>query len=286
MDSSSPSRAVWTRWPFVLAVSVLVVGLVLTAIGVSGGKSRDAATVTIAQQDPEHGGSAVLASLPFSEAWARLKTPGREFVIAVAGDSTGNESGEWVDRVSRQLAERYDRPLVEHSWSLEGAQYGSPISPASDAHGAALTVWNGSAPGKTAAYSLKHLDALIPVRPDVVIINHGLNNVRNPEGTVPEMTSLIRAIEQKWSGHIGYAVVLENPRLDSWQSAHEEVIHRVTEWAESNPNILPLDVYDAYLDADAPRQLLHDDRLHPNPRGSTLSADTILEALHAAGAGS
>lgn len=284
MVTPPPMRAVWARWPFLLIVAALVTALVLVSVGLSGQKGRDDATVTVAQNDPGDGESAVLSSIPFSEAWKRLNTSGREFVIAIAGDSTGNEPGEWVDRVSRTLAERFDRPLVEHPWSLEDAEYGSPIFQEADSRSnAALTVWNGSAPGKTAAYSLEHLDALIPVRPDVVIINHGLNNVRNPEGAVPEMSSLIHAIEQKWSGHIGYAVVLENPRFDTWQSAHRDVIDLVTEWAESNPNILPLDVYDAYLKSDEPKRLLHDDHLHPNTQGSALTAETILEALVDAG---
>lgn len=232
-------------------------------------------SVTIAQEDE----ASSVPILRFAGAWSELADTERTFTVLVAGDSTGDQPGEWVDIAFRSLALENDRPLVIHQWDKETAAYGSEIRANEDATGAELVVWNGSAAGKTAAYSLEHLDVLAPEHPDVVFINHGLNNSRHPDAVGGELTDLVAAIESRWGGTVGYAAILENPRFDEWHDGHAAVIDQVRTWATAHPDILLIDAYSAYLDTGDPLDYLLPDELHPTPDGSELTASTVLDAI-------
>ncbi|SEC59745.1 hypothetical protein SAMN04489806_3313 [Paramicrobacterium humi] len=282
-DASMPRRRRRGIRVAALALSLAAAASV-GAVVVSAFRPTEAPPVAVAQQAPHHGTTAVVASVPFDDAWKRIDQRDHPFVIAVAGDSTGNEPGEWVDLAFRRLAVETDRPLVEHPWNLESNAYDPEITANSDAANAPLIVWNGSASGKTAAYSLEHIDTLLPKRPDILIINHGLNNVRKPRAVGPEFSNLLAAVEQRWPASVGYAVILENPRFDKWHEAHKRVLEDVRAWAAPRTNVLLIDVNAAYLAAEAgPASFLVGDRLHPNPSGSALTAGTVLDALTRAG---
>lgn len=217
--------------------------------------------------------------LPFSDAWSRITDPNRPFVAVVLGDSTGNAQGEWVDLAFRELSEKLDRPLVEHPWNLESARYGEPITANSDSNAAPIIVWNGSASGKTAEYSLRYYDTLVPQQPDVLLLNHGLNNVRKPDAVDGQFSDVLTRTEQSWPRSVGYAALLENPRFDDWADAHDAVLSRVQSWLDERPFVLGIDVHSAYLARRDPLSLLSVDLLHPSAAGSQLTADTVLAAI-------
>ena len=214
----------------------------------------------------------------FADARDQLSDAGRPFVVTVIGDSTGNEPGEWVDRVFRELSEELDRPLIQHPWDILTNEYLPEIRSNEDGASAPIIVWNGSASGKTGAYSLAHFATLVPAQPDLVIFNHGLNNVPKPATVAPQLTALVSEVERYWPQSVGFAAILENPRFDQWASAHTEVIDNVTSWLAENQAIRPIDVHSAYLEA-ADDTLLLPDLLHPSPAGSALTAATVLDAL-------
>jgi lysophospholipase L1-like esterase len=217
--------------------------------------------------------------LPFADAWTRIDDPTRPFVVAVLGDSTGNAEGEWVDLAFRALSEQLDRPLVQHSWNIESARYGSPVTVNADADAAPIVVWNGSASGKTAAYSLRYYDSLVPEQPDVIFLNHGLNNVRDPDAVGGQFSDVLTRTEQAWPVSVGYAALLENPRFDAWADAHEAVLSDVRSWLAERPFVLGIDAHSAYLARPDLSSLLTVDLLHPSPSGSLVTADTVLGAI-------
>lgn len=223
--------------------------------------------------------------LPFADAWNRIDDSSRPFVVVVLGDSTGNAQGEWVDVAFRSLAEQLDRPLIEHPWNLESARYGDPITANADGDGAPLVLWNGSASGKTAAYSLRYYDSLVPEQPDALILNHGLNNVRNPDSVGGEFSDILTRTEQSWPASVGYAALLENPRFDDWAEAHDAVLSRVRSWLDDRPFVLGIDVHSTYLARADLSSLLTVDLLHPSPAGSQVTADTVLAAIELATGG-
>lgn len=254
-------------------------GVTLGAVAVRGYTPVDEATIAIGRDVVVERESIDTDLLPFTDAWTRIDDPEREFVVVVLGDSTGNEQGEWVDRAFRMLSEELDRPLVEHPWNLQTAQYAEPITVNGDAEGAPIVVWNGSASGKTAAYSLENYDRLVPQQPDVLFLNHGLNNVRRPDRVAPEFSDVLTRTEQTWAGTVGYAALLENPRFDDWAAAHDAVLDSVRSWLDERPFVLGIDVHDAYLAREDVATLLTVDLLHPSPAGSQVTAETVLAAI-------
>jgi hypothetical protein len=215
----------------------------------------------------------------FADARDRLADSGRPFVVTVIGDSTGNEAGEWVDLAFRELAEELDRPLVQHPWDILTDSYLPEIRSNADATSAPIIVWNGSASGKTGQYSLEHFDTLVPAQPDLVVFNHGLNNVPEPETVAPQLTALVAEIERYWPESVGYAAILENPRFDEWATAHATVIDNVASWLAENQAVREIDVHGVYRAALSPELLLLPDLLHPSAAGSALTASTVLDAL-------
>lgn len=220
--------------------------------------------------------------LPFTDAWTRIEDTGRPFTVVVLGDSTGNAQGEWVDVAFRSLAEQLDRPLVEHPWNLESSRYDDAITVNADAEGAPIVVWNGSASGKTAEYSLRYYDRLVPEQPDVLFLNHGLNNVRRPDAVGGQFSDVLTRTEQTWPLSVGYAALLENPRFDDWADAHDAVLARVRTWLDERPFVLGIDVHSAYLSRSDLSSLLTVDLLHPSPAGSEVTAETVLATIAAA----
>ncbi|RWZ51592.1 hypothetical protein ELQ90_05640 [Labedella phragmitis] len=256
-----------------------VLGVTLGSVAVRGYTPVDEATIASGHDVVVERESIDTDLLPFKEAWTRIDDPEREFVVVVLGDSTGNEQGEWVDRAFRMLAEELDRPLVEHPWNLQTARYADPITVNGDGDGAPIVVWNGSASGKTAAYSLENYDRLVPQRPDVLFLNHGLNNVRRPDRVGPEFSDILTRTEQSWAGTVGYGTLLENPRFDDWAAAHDSVLEGVRSWLDERPFVLGIDVHEAYLAREDVATLLTVDLLHPSPAGSQVTAETVLAAI-------
>ncbi|MCP2032728.1 lysophospholipase L1-like esterase [Okibacterium sp. HSC-33S16] len=277
LDGSPTRRRVLLRVgvPVVIAAVLAAAFFVLSPRpAVVTGAAADSAGGTIAAAaDP------ALSLASFADARDLLSDADRTFVVQVIGDSTGNEPGEWVDVAFRALAVELDRPLVQHPWDVLSTSYLSPIRSNDDAPNALLEVWNGSASGKTAAYSLANFGALVPVQPDLVILNHGLNNVLAPAQVGDEFTALIAELERSWPSQIGYAALLENPRLDQYAAAHEDVIAHVSEWLTEHPEVRSIDVRSAYLDSPDLPLLLLPDLLHPTPAGSALTAATVLDAI-------
>jgi hypothetical protein len=217
--------------------------------------------------------------VPFGDARDRLADDGRPFIVTVIGDSTGNEPGEWVDLAFQQLAEDLDRPLIQHPWDVLTGSYSPEVRSNEDGASAPIIVWNGSASGKTGKYSLTHFDMLVPEQPDLILFNHGLNNVPDPQAVAPQLAALVAETERYWPKTVGYAAILENPRFDGWATEHTMVIDNVTSWLAENQAVRPIDAHAAYLAAPAPELLLLPDLLHPSPAGSAVTATTVLEAL-------
>lgn len=259
--------------PVVLAAVLATTFFVLTPRPVASSSAGSESGGTIA-------GAANLSLASFADARDKMDQSDRTFVAQIIGDSTGNEQGEWVDIAFRALAVQLDRPLIQHPWDVFSNSYLDPITSNPEGSHAPLIVWNGSASGKTAEYSLAHLDALVPAEPDIVILNHGLNNVLEPAQVGEQFTSLIAEIERHWPSTIGYAALLENPRLDQHAAAHDSVIAHVSTWLAEHQEVRPIDVHSAYLESGDVAALLYPDLLHPAPAGSALTAATVLTALN------
>lgn len=198
----------------------------------------------------------------------------RPYVIAVLGDSTGALPGAWTYLLSRGIADAYNRTVTVHNWSIETNSYTETQTFGS---GAPVTVWNGSARGKSAQYSLKWLPQMAPEPADLTIINHTHNN---PWHAVEGISQLVDSAYRNTRGG-AVAVMLQNPRTDDGERAEmeQQVIDRLrTIYSAPESRAVVVDVNTAFKGGDL-SVLLKPDGAHPSEKGSRLWADTLVSTL-------
>jgi hypothetical protein len=197
------------------------------------------------------------------------------YVISVLGDSTGALDGAWTYLVSQRIADGYHRAVTVHDWNIDTNSY---IDNKNFGSGAPVTVWNGSARGKSAQYSLKWFPQLAPERADLTIINHTHNN---PWHAVEGISQLVHSALGNMRPGGRVVVMLQNPRTDDGDRAELEqrVIDRLrTIYSAPESRALVVDANAAFKGGDL-RALLQPDGAHPSEKGSQLWADTLVSAL-------
>lgn len=213
---------------------------------------------------------------PTGQALEQLRDSEEQWTLAVLGDSTGDESDEWVHILTKRLAEETGRPAVIHDWSIDDERYDDTTE--IRGKGEPIVVWNGSAHGQTAVYSLRHRSDMVPERPDMVIISHGHNH-QDSAAAVDEIGNLARWARTTWQEPPALAVTFQNPRLDNFENRQNATVGNLRKAWANKQNAATIDVFAAYRDTGDPAGLLDSDRLHPNDDGEQLWADTAWEAL-------
>lgn len=186
-------------------------------------------------------------------------------VIAVLGDSTGNDPGEWVDLWAKHLGE--SRRVVEHTWSWKYERWNDQPIRYGKGPGV-VTIWNGSMPGAQPKYALDRLAVMLPVHPDLLVLNYGHNGF--PQDTTAGLARLKAAADTRtW-------VVLQNPGLNDHAAPQEKNLAAVAAWAKSTDTPV-IDVTSAFR-ARGPASLMRD-HAHPNAAGSALWESVVEKAL-------
>lgn len=197
-------------------------------------------------------------------------------VVAALGDSTGNETWEWVYGWSRLLAQT--RPVTVHSWnewSEDG--YIEPLvlpGPADDGAGA-VTVYSGHQSGAPAGYVAEHVEALLPERPDLVILNFGHNDTAADVAT--EMEEALLAVRTVAGSDVPVVVTLQQPQEDD---ANAEVRDAVRAFAVEE-DLGVIDVAGAFEDSGSDLGELLADPVHPNEAGAAVWTEAVARALDA-----
>lgn len=198
---------------------------------------------------------------------------GAEWTLTVLGDSTGNEPGEWVYLLGEYIGGKYQRPVTVYNWDDKASKYdaGTLIT---QGPGAPVKIWNGSAPGKNADYSLQHLADLAPSPADLVVINHG-HNYQTPATAVQGIKTLILAASRT-SENAAFVVTVQNP----WKVPTESStgVQDAIKKEFTGPANGLIDVMAAFKENADPASLIKDD-IHPNALGETLWAETAKKAL-------
>ena len=192
---------------------------------------------------------------------------GAPVVVAALGDSTGNETWEWVYEWGRALAS--DRPVEVVSWN-EWTEDGyiDPVELGSGQDGGTVTLYAGHQSGAGAAYPAGRLEALVPEEPDLVILNYGHND------TVDSVRSgtadTLEALRQRFGGGLPVVVTLQQPQADD---ANAEVRAALADLA-ADEGLPTIDVAAAFEATGDPAVLLAD-TVHPDEDGAALWARTV-----------
>lgn len=207
---------------------------------------------------------------------ALLGEAGRPWTLAVFGDSTGNADDEWVYLLAAQLSAKYDRPVVIHDWSVDANSY-SGETPVGDGSNAPITIWNGSASGQSAGYSLSNFATIAPQQPDLAIVSHG-HNETSVRQAIEEVDGLLRMVATAWPQRPAVALVLQSPRLDADAARQDQVVEALRARYTGGAVSL-IDVHAAFRSRPSLPDLLSADLLHPNAAGEQLWAETVEAAL-------
>lgn len=195
-----------------------------------------------------------------------LAQPGAR--VVVLGDSTGDDTGEWVHLWARSLGTERGATLLR--WDAFG-DAGYVAAQSFGGVGPDVTVRNGSVTGTRASYAMEHLDLLVPDDTDLVLLSYGHNH--GPED-VQQVAELVRRV-RAGAPEAEVVLVLQNPQLDD---AHAEVRQAVEDIAERE-QVPTIDVARAFAEAPRPIGELLVDRVHPSAEGSQVWARTVEDAL-------
>lgn len=206
----------------------------------------------------------------FKAATDKLRTTDAPFVLQVVGDSTGFPDQGWLVTSLQDIHEATGRVIALHTWNNETTKY-DPVRIIGDGE-PTLTVWNGSAPAKDAAYSMQNLATLMPVKPDLLILNHG-HNVK----LIGTLRSLLVQTAAKAGPKAAVAVMKQNPEAGAGQAFQAARMATVEATAKEFRGIELIDAY-AVFDLKNPKLIL-EDGIHPTAEGYRLWADVFLRRL-------
>ncbi len=196
-------------------------------------------------------------------------------VVAALGDSTGNETWEWVYGWARLLAQT--RPVAVLSWnewSEDGYIEPRMLPGPADGMGA-VTLYSGHQSGAPAGYVAEHADDLLPEPPDLVILNFGHNDT--VAGATEGLEEAMRAVRRVATDDVPVVVTLQQPQEED---ANAEVRAAVRAFAVEQ-GLGVIDVAAAFEDSGSELEDLLADPVHPNEAGAALWTEAVARALQA-----
>lgn len=194
-------------------------------------------------------------------------------VVQTLGDSTGNETWEWVFGWGRLLAET--RPVTVAAWNeWSEAGYVDPVVLSEEGEGGPVVIYSGHQSGATADYPVGRLDDLVPEAPDLVILNYGHNNAL--DDVRGQLASTLEALREQFGEDLPVVVTLQQPQSDD---ANADVRDAVRDFAEEQ-ELGWIDVAAAFAESGDPEALLAD-ALHPNEEGAEVWTQAVARTLRA-----
>lgn len=208
-----------------------------------------------------------------TEATELLNDPAREWSLMVFGDSTGNDTDEFVFLLAERMSDHYNRPVIMHRWVDAG--YVAPLTIGAGGN-APIHIWNGSVPGQTATYATKNLEKMAPegVDVDLVMVNYG-HNYKGTWSAEQATLELAQALDDRL-GAKAMLYMLQNPQNPETEdsAAVVSMLRKLT----TDSGYETADVYSAFK-ATGDIGPLMVDNLHPNPAGGKVWAEAVAAKL-------
>ena len=202
--------------------------------------------------------------------------------MIVLGDSTGDETTEWIYLLAQLLAADFPAVTVQYRlWDTGTSNYGAATTIQTGSGAATLTVWNASIAGAT-ALRFSGADFVSGVRPasmgadpDLVILSYGHNGGAAIENQI-SMTGTMAALVNRFLPFTPIILIGENPvTTDSTMSAKVRVFRSLA----AEQNFGWIDVHAFFIQYAVPLANYYIDTVHPNAAGSALWANCAHQAF-------
>ncbi len=200
-----------------------------------------------------------------SPAKLKLVAAASDVKLAFIGDSTGNETTEWIYLFAAWLATLYPAYTVKYYLWVDGSGYGAATTIASGSGAYTLHVYNCSVAGTGVDYvdAGRLTGAITNVDPDLVVWSHGKNGYISDAVTIPEWKGTVDNVRLR-SPHANVAYVLQAPNRDD--SAMDLPVAAWRTLQALRGDELIIDVYSVFIAAGKPSGW-YTDNLHPNATG-------------------
>jgi hypothetical protein len=208
----------------------------------------------------------------------------------VLGDSTGDQTTEWVYRVAQALGTRYPAYRVEYagwmdriaSW-IHRAAYdsrswwptGTVVQPGNPGT-ATLEMWNGSVAGTREDYPVgTRLKTIVTDNePDLVFISYGHNSGPNIQQFALRYQALVDRVQEAVPD-TELALIAQNPSThNTWQQQRAVEISRIADLEGA----AFVNVCQAFVDTGNVAAF-EPDGVHPNAAGQALWQNTVMAQM-------
>jgi len=207
-----------------------------------------------------------------------LRRGRQDAVLAVLGDSTGNETTEWVYGLTTWIAQQFPAYTVTYRlWNDAGQAYDSPVTIQTGTGSKSLTVYNGSVPGAgynypfASAVKTDRFFAMLPVAPTAVVVSFGYNSSQ----------STYRASHLELAGWVlgnypnaEYVVTSQPPMATTATDAANHLARQQdARDVAAREGFGLIDVTQRFIDFGDYDAIINADKIHPLAAGSALWLD-------------
>lgn len=209
-----------------------------------------------------------------------LATESRDASLLVVGDSTGNETTEWVYLVTQWLASEHPSWTVHYrAWNDATVSYTAAATVQTGTGSRTLTVYNASVSGFTTTswQAARFAAAIATVTPDLCFVSLGHNEgASTPDVWFSRYVGLSEELSLQLAS-TPIILVAQNPvTANTNQQARREAYREIA----MHRGYGFIDVCKAFEDSSTPLAgLLMPDGVHPNEAGSQLWFDTVVPHL-------
>ena len=198
-------------------------------------------------------------------------------IMLVVGDSTGNETHEWVYLLLEDLADNY--PSYTFKWRVWNAgtdSYDAPVTISTGTGANTFTCYNASIPGEEATYVKGDRYATITnVQAFLTLVSFGHNGLNDPDNQRSELSAFTCQMAVDYPDR-PIVLIGQNPRTDS--SAMDGKVKEIRALAAEQGYGF-IDVYSTFNQYAKPLVNYMSDTLHPNLLGGHLWKSAVKKAF-------
>jgi lysophospholipase L1-like esterase len=197
--------------------------------------------------------------------------------LVVLGDSTGNETYEWVYLLAQSLAVDFPAYTVDYRlWNDGGSSFDAAVTVQTGTGAQTLTIWNGSVAGKQSMYhkGARLTPMVVTPAPDLIVINHAHNGGVNADFFRDELITLTETITSAVDAPL--LIIGQNPQQDNTSMTAK--VQAAAKVAASRGYGF-INVHDAFLLSATSLADLMFDNVHPNIAGQLLWHATVAPSF-------